>query len=93
MKYSTISFERTINPKSPWRVAHTTDNFDRVPCKVYKPDGALGFFHYPKKWPIEKAFNMLKDAMIERRQQEIKSWEREINRIQQVKLEDFIKNE
>ena len=69
MYYDTI--EIRFNPlKRKWQVSHSQLHGDRQPCKKYLPSNA-GFFHYPRKWPVRKAFDILKDHMIKQHEKEI----------------------
>ena len=64
MLYDTLEIKPTLNGE--WEVLHRELPYDR------KKDGqqlnaALGFFHYPRSWGKEKAFEVLRNRMIEER--------------------------
>ena len=93
MKYATLELTPAwrFDKKRKWILKHSTSDIDRLPCKKYLPEPGLGFFYYPQKWPIEKAFKILKESMIKRRQEEIEMWKREIEILEKVELSDYIK--
>lgn len=65
MKYNLIEIKQT--PKfcsNRFDVKFdNSDLVDRKSCSNYIPHG-LGFFHYPRRWEVSKAFNLLKDRML-----------------------------
>ena len=48
----------------------------------------LGCFHYPRKIGKEKAFEMLKNSMIELRENEIKQIQSQIESLKNLKVND-----
>ena len=68
-----------------------TDKEDRMSCKEYMSQ-PLGFFYYPRKWGVEKRFQVLKDDMIRRRQKEVDHLLRDIESIKNTKLPDWVKD-
>ncbi len=91
MKYSLI--EIRPNPRfceEPWSVRFdNTDKLDRESCKAYTPNH-LGFFYFPRKWEAQKAFDILKDSMVLRRQEEIERLQNDIKSIQALKLPEWV---
>jgi hypothetical protein len=68
MYYDTV----TIQPSGAgcWTAAHSQQAHDRMPAAEYTPS-ALGYFHYPRDWGVQKGFAVLKAAMIKRHEDEI----------------------
>lgn len=66
MKYNLIEIKPTpLFCKNRFDVKFdNTDSVDRVGCKKYTPN-RLGFFHYPRKWDVDKAFTLLKQHLID----------------------------
>lgn len=64
MLYDTIS----ISPSHDggWEVCHVERPHDRKSGEQAL-NGVFGFFHYPRKWGKEKAFETLRSKMIEER--------------------------
>ena len=93
MKYNSIEMRRhhQCQPNDiRWTVVFdNTDVHNRISSKKYIPNSGLGFFYYPRKWCVEKAFDMLKQSMIERREAEIKFWQREIEELKRVELPEW----
>ncbi len=83
MYYDSVQIR--INTDGSWRVYHFQLDGDREPSKEYTPQN-MGFFHYPRKWGIEKAFKLLKEHMIKCRQEEIDHLTKSINNLSSLSL-------
>jgi hypothetical protein len=68
MYYDTVEI-RPLGGK--WVVNHYKMDKDRQPRENYTPNVVLGFFHYPRKWGVEKGLRLLKEAIIKRHKDEI----------------------
>lgn len=91
MKYSTVEIVPDAF-NSGWRVKYDdTDHHDRESRKEYLPNAGLGFFHYPRKWGVEKGFLILKNEMIRVRQEKINSIMQDIEEIKNLQLPDWVK--
>ena len=92
MKYNLIEIRpNRFDNKEKWTVRYDpTDQHDREPCKSYEPAG-LGFFYYPRKWGPQKAFDILKKDMIDRRAREIEMLQEDINYIEKMELPNEVK--
>ena len=67
MYYDTVEIKPIAGK---WVVNHSQMDGDRQSSKEYTPH-AMGFFHYPRKWGVQKGFRLLKKAMIKRHEDEI----------------------
>lgn len=82
MYYDTVE----IRPvKGQWIVLHRALDGDRIASKTCTPS-ASGFFHYPRKWGIERGFEKLKAEMIWRHQQEIEKLTKSIEALKSLQL-------
>lgn len=70
-----------------WVVTHSQVSGDRQPRpgNVYTPS-TLGFFHYPRKWGVEKGLRVLKAAMMKRHKVEIADLTKSLAKLRSVKL-------
>ncbi len=70
-----------------WVVTHSqvAGNRQPRPGDIYTPS-ALGFFHYPRKWGVEKGFKVLKAEMMKRHKAEIASLTKSLAALRRVKL-------
>lgn len=81
VKYDCIS----IRPySSSWIVTFSSLPHDREEQKEYKPHVGLGIFNYPSDWKQEKAFLILRNAMIKSLKQQIEEAEREISSLEKL---------
>jgi hypothetical protein len=92
MKYNLIEIRpNRLNDDEPWIVKYDdTDTHDRESSRSYEPCG-LGFFYYPRKWGPQKAFDILKKDMIDRRKKEIEILQKDISSIEKIELPDWVK--
>jgi hypothetical protein len=92
MKYNLIEIRpNRLDDKEKWMVRYDpTDKHDRKSCKTYEPTG-LGFFYYPRKWGPQKAFDILKKDMIDRRAREIQMLKEDVDYIEKMELPDWVK--
>lgn len=74
-------------PGFGWVARHHQVSGDREPRKDYTPH-ALGFFHYPRKWGIERGFAALRKVMIERHEAEIARLEKSLDALWATGLPD-----
>lgn len=82
MYFNTIEIRRS-NLRKEWYYSGCELPYDRK-NEQSKPDGILGFWHYPRKLGEAKAFEKLKQSMIESRLQIIKSLETEIEELNKL---------
>ena len=83
MLYDTIEIKRTLSGE--WEVLHQELPYERKKGKQ-QLNGALGFFHYPREWGKEKAFEVLRDRMIEERLKAIEELQRQIDKLRALAL-------
>ena len=69
-----------------WIVQNWTEEIHRVSPEPVINSG-LGFMHYPPTINDQKAFQMLKDSMIERHERELKKIQDSLDKLKQLKLE------
>lgn len=90
MKYSLLDI--SLNPRfcdKLWSVKFDdSDNYDRKaePSGRYLPNGSIGFFYYPRKWEIDKAFAILKAAMIKERKATIAHLQKNLDALEKLEL-------
>ena len=78
MLYDTIEIKLTLSGE--WELP-----YDRKKDAQHL-NGALGFFHYPRKWGKEKAFRVLRDRMIEERMKAIQILQAQIDGLRALTL-------
>lgn len=83
MYFNTIEIRRSIIRKE-WYYSSCELPYDRKNDQS-KPDGILGFWHYPRKLGEAKAFEKLKQSMIESRLQIIRNIQIEIEELNNFK--------
>ena len=83
MLYDTIEIKRTLSGE--WKVPHRELPYDRNEGEQ-NLNGVLGFFHYPRDWGKEKAFEILRNKMIEVRQKVITDLQHQIDKLRDLAL-------
>ena len=78
MLYDTISIRPAHD--GGWEVCHAELPYDRKSGEQAL-NGAFGFFHYPRKWGKEKAFETLRSKMIEERLKAIAELQSQIDEL------------
>jgi hypothetical protein len=84
MKYDTVEI-RPIKMSDKWDVVFTTSNVDRVTGKGHL--SAMGFFHYPRRIGKKKAFEKLKQHMIDNHKKEIELLTKSLNELIELSIE------
>lgn len=90
MKYSLLDI--SLNPRLSdklWSVKFDdSDEYDRKaePSGKYVPHGTVGFFYYPRTWDIDKAFKILKAAMIKERKEDIAHLQKNLDALEKLEL-------
>lgn len=67
MLFSTVEIKPSID--NEWKISFSDLDGDRYNDGA--PPSCMGFYHYPRRKGKEKAFNELKDKMIESHKKEI----------------------
>lgn len=80
MYYDTIEI-KPVGGK--WRAGHEQIDGDRQSEKRARPN-ALGFFHYPRSWGLQKGFSLLQDEMIKRHEEEIAALSKSLDALRQL---------
>lgn len=80
MLYNTVEIRKSAIRKT-WGVNNKELSYEREDA-VPKPSGILGFWHYPRELGEEQAFETLKQAMIDARNDVIISMQKEISELQ-----------
>lgn len=78
MLYDTIEIRLMLN--GGWVVFHQELPYDRKKGEQ-RLNGTLGFFHYPREWGKEKAFEVLRGQMIEERLKVIAELQNQIEQL------------
>ena len=83
MLYDTIEIKLMINGE--WAVLHQELPYERKEGEQ-RLNGTLGFFHYPREWGKEKAFEVLQDQMIEGRLKVIAELQNQVDQLRALTL-------
>ena len=83
MLYDTIEIKQMLNGE--WVVLHRELPYDREKGEQ-RLNGTLGFFHYPREWGKEKAFEVLRDHMIEERLKVIAELQHQVDQLRALAL-------
>ena len=83
MLYDTIEIKLT--PSGEWVVLHRELPYERKKGGQWL-NGVLGTFHYPRTLGKEKAFEILRDRMIEERQKAIEELQDQICKLRDLAL-------
>ena len=78
MLYDTIEIKLMLNGE--WEVLYRELPYDRKKGEQWL-NGTLGFFHYPREWGKKKAFECLRDQMIEERLKVIAELQHQVDQL------------
>lgn len=84
MKFSTVEIRPSNLYAKKFEVFFYDMDGDRYPAN-YGPDG-LGFYHYPRKKGLKKAFNELKSLLIDGHLKEIKRLQESLESLRKLEL-------
>lgn len=80
MKYDLIE----IKPNSgEWNVSWAFDDRNRIPSQ--STPHSLGFFYFPRRMGINKAFFILKNHLIKKHTEEIKRLQKSLSKLKKLK--------
>lgn len=82
MRYNTIEI-KPISDK--WKVLDYEDKQDRK--RTATTPNAMGFYHYPRSMPREKAFKKLKTLLVKRHKKEIERLQKSLMSLEKVSIE------
>lgn len=83
MLYDTI--EIRLSPSGEWKVLHRELPYERKKGEQ-RLNAAIGFFHYPRNWGKEKAFEVLRNRMIQERLKVIEELQDQICKLRALAL-------
>lgn len=88
MKYNTVHIQR--DHSGEWTVSVTSDDKERVETETV-PIPGLGFFHFPEGMSVEKAFEHLKNVMIEGQADYIERLQNDLKILRTLELPEGVK--
>jgi hypothetical protein len=86
MYYNLIQIVPGWPNRGEWVVKIQERDGDRKASTTF-PDAKLGFMYYPRRMKEQKAFQMLKDSMIEIHEKELKRVQESLDKLKQLTLE------
>ncbi len=83
MLYDTVEIRLTSNGE--WEVLYRELPYDRKEGEQ-QLNGVFGFYHYPRKWGKKKAFEALRNQMINERLKAIAELQSQIDKLRALSL-------
>ncbi len=81
MRYNTIEIKPSFD--GGWQVFHRELPYDRKEGEQ-QLNGVFGFFHYPREWGKKKAFEALRNQMINERLKAIEELQSQIDQLRDL---------
>lgn len=85
MKYNTVEIRPNVK-RTNWEYSFRTNPGERVPNRESLND--MGFFHFEETRDREEAFNMLKNSMIRRHEEEIFKLQKSLDKLKKLKFKE-----